>query len=195
MIGLNKNSRGLINLALFWWQWIALIFTGFGLLFFLGVWFGFIVFAKTLRANPKFEGIFYDDDGKVKEKRAIKQAGTFSSEWQLRSQNPTKVRFKILARGIGKSEEIEWDTDDYLEQTYTDGDKKLIHFNLNGLSTRWSMEKRTLMRLLNAKSVENAENKGRGDKLESRMKEQIEYILKTAKATIPFTPKPQGAKK
>jgi len=175
-------------MALFWWQWILIFLFGIALLFFYLSWFGFIVFLKFLKTNPRIEGIWYSDDGKIKEKRGIKQTEAFGSEWRLLSSNPTKVKFKVLARGIGKAEDKEWDISDFIETQYADGDRRLVEFNLMGRDVRYALSKKMWIRDLQHISAENALNLANYLDLKRNFDAEVEKYAMTAKKLIAFQP-------
>jgi len=172
------------------WHWFIATVLILGLAFLYLIFYGLLLFLKSIRTSPQFEGIWYGKDGRVKEKRPIERASGFlgDAEWQLRSNNPSLVRFKVSPRGIGKSEEREWEVSDFIEVSYESGDKKLIHFNIKGFDMNAALKIRGLMQMLNQAVTTGAINKSNADELETRMNEKVDKQIKQAKALVPFTP-------
>lgn len=173
-----------------WWQWFLGAFVLLSLACLYVAFIFLIAWLKSMRISPKFEGIWYSDDGKIKEKRVISDNTSLlsSSEWQLKSSNPNKVRFKITARGIGKPEEREWDADDFLEMNYESGDKKLILFGLSGFDARFAIEKKMYGKVINGLSADNANNKSKYLELKRDFNEAVKEYVTTSKSLIAFQP-------
>jgi len=178
-----------------WWQWfLGVIFAMFFIFMFV-VWYGLLLSLKYIRAYPRVEGVWYDETGRIKDKRAIKTIGAFSSDWKLDSPSIHKIRFKVYPKGLGKAEDREWEANDYHEQFYMDGDRRFIHFNTDGLKQSWSLEKKLLMRHIDHLSTQNALHKNRWIESETRVDKKAKDYAELAKSLIPFMGKMQGSKK
>lgn len=183
-------------MALTGWQSLFLMLFAMFLLTIYAVRWGLIIWSRYMRAFPDYEGFWYNDDGTIKEKRIIQpQGGLGDKSWKLQHTNPTKVKFKVLPFHLGRAEPREWDNDDKLELKYANSGNVKIIFNLKGYNNSFSMEKSMLVKMLNQKVTEAADNKARADELETRMEEKIDRRFKEAKQAIALIPqKPTGKK-
>lgn len=173
-------------MMIYWWQWVIISGTFMFMVIMYAIIYAGIVALKYIKANPKIEAIFYHDDGRVKERRQIKPANMFGSDWRLSSHNPRNVRFRIWPMGIGKAEERQWPAWDIQERNFTDGDKKLVEFNLKGRNAHYAMQYEKLYNKFENILVDNAFNRDKAMDTETRMEDKVKKRLDHYKSMMPF---------
>jgi len=121
---------------MFWWQWLLVFLGFFGVLFFLTLWFGFVLFLRSTVASPKIQGFVFHNDLKVS-REVLKNVGSGGVvDWKLKHADPTKILFKVLPKGIGKCVERVCFADDVLEFDVKGGGRRIVLFGVRNLERK-----------------------------------------------------------
>ena len=177
------------------WHWLLLFFFILSLVFFYLIAMGGLVYLKSQRISPRIKATFFDDHGKIIEERALKETIPFTSEWQMPGSNPGKIKFNVLARGIGFAEPREYDANDYMEMRYSHGDKVRIFFNLTGLNATFAADKLKMIKRINKLQIELRESENDYKKLLTHKDDIVDKELKRTKILTPFSIQKPASKK
>lgn len=172
------------------WHLAIICFTllGFGFLFLIIMAIG--AFIRSQVANAKVRAIFCDPKGKFDDHILDVNMFGSSEDWRFQSDNPTKVKFKIKPKGIGRSKDLEWDNDDYFELQSTEGNRRVVFFGVRGLSQNLSIQMRMTKQINNYLASQLSNTKAELDHLKANFWPEVERQAKLAHSFAPKIIKP-----
>jgi Fe-S cluster biosynthesis and repair protein YggX len=175
---------------MFWWQWVLIIVTIFGFLFFYLIFFGGAFMLRVFRTNPTLPSYTITEEGRFIN-RILKPVGMSETDWRRKTNNPAKVGFKYYPQGIGKAIYDEHNDNDWISFDSPKGDKRLILFGLKNIDKVSSLKIKMLSSLLNEERIRSARLNQEKKKLEVRLEDVINDRLTQMKkqAILPITTK------
>jgi len=110
-----------------WWGFVLMFLTFLVIIVTLIIVYGFGAWIRYSLIYPEYLAVIVDQYG-VRETRPIKT--TITGDWKIKTDDPFKVKFNLVPKGIGKPEEREWDDSDYYEIQRTSKKGKIIIFGI-----------------------------------------------------------------
>jgi len=170
---------------MYWWGWVLIVLSLFGILFYFGVFIAFGIYVRKNRVNPKVSVTVLDKELKYEDFVVDLNMMDEISKWKLASDNPNMFKFKFKL-GFFKTAEYEFYKDDYVEFTSQDGRRKHIIVGLQHLNNDMQL-------IISSKQKQNGLLSLQYEKLNTRFDEELNKRLKHYKDMMPiFINKPKS---